>query len=149
VFIAQDGYPADVNPALAILGLALYFVPTIVAIVRKVPNVGSVIIINFFLGWTLIGWIIALAMAAGSTQPRVSVNLSQTGIPPIPPAAGRGPTFIEIGSRYRFGYTIDPAAYGIWDGQAPGPPIERFPYNEHGKAEALQRYQSLEATAST
>ncbi len=46
--------------------VALYFVPLIVAVVRKVPNVGSVGVINFFLGWTLIGWVVALAMAARS-----------------------------------------------------------------------------------
>ena len=34
---------------------ALYFIPTIVAAVRGVPNIGSIIVINFFLGWTFIG----------------------------------------------------------------------------------------------
>jgi hypothetical protein len=41
----------------------LYFLPTIIAVSRKVRNQGSVAVINFFLGWTLIGWVIALAMA--------------------------------------------------------------------------------------
>jgi hypothetical protein len=51
--------------------LALYFIPTIVAYVRHVPNAGSVVVINVFLGWTLIGWVVALAMAV-RTVPRVS-----------------------------------------------------------------------------
>lgn len=42
----------------------LYFVPTIVALIRNVTNRGSVIVINLFLGWTVIGWVAALAMAA-------------------------------------------------------------------------------------
>jgi hypothetical protein len=46
--------------------LALYFAPSIVGLARKVPNIGSVVVINFFLGWTLIGWVVALAMAARS-----------------------------------------------------------------------------------
>jgi hypothetical protein len=46
------------------VGAILYFVPTIVAATRKVRNLGSVIVINLFLGWTFIGWIVALAMAA-------------------------------------------------------------------------------------
>ncbi|MGI9079987.1 MAG: superinfection immunity protein [Acidimicrobiales bacterium] len=46
--------------------VGLYFIPTIVAVVRKVPNVGSIVVINVFLGWTLIGWVVALAMAARS-----------------------------------------------------------------------------------
>jgi len=49
-----------------VFGIALYFLPTIVALARKMPNVGSVIVINLFLGWTIIGWIVALAMSLGS-----------------------------------------------------------------------------------
>lgn len=41
-----------------------YFLPLIVAAVRKVPNVGSVAVVNIFLGWTVVGWVVALAMAA-------------------------------------------------------------------------------------
>jgi hypothetical protein len=58
-----------------ILVVALYFVPTIVAVVRKVTNQGSVAVINLFLGWTIIGWIVSLAMACRtSTLVRESVN---------------------------------------------------------------------------
>lgn len=46
--------------------MVLYFVPLIVAMLRHVPNVGSVAVINLFLGWTVIGWVVALAMAARS-----------------------------------------------------------------------------------
>jgi hypothetical protein len=53
----------------------LYFLPTICALVRKVPNVGSVAVINIFLGWTFIGWVIALAMAFRSANPSVHVNV--------------------------------------------------------------------------
>jgi hypothetical protein len=48
---------------LGILALALYFLPTVVAVARKVTNQGSVAVINIFLGWTMIGWVVALAMA--------------------------------------------------------------------------------------
>jgi cytochrome c biogenesis protein CcdA len=52
---------------LAVLvGLGLYFLPTIIAVNRKVPNVGSIVVLNVFLGWTFIGWVVALAMAARS-----------------------------------------------------------------------------------
>lgn len=54
---------------ILVLGVALYFVPTIVAKDRKVPNFGSVAVINIFLGWTLVGWVIALAMAVRSVPP--------------------------------------------------------------------------------
>ena len=51
---------------LALLGIVLYFIPTGVAMVRHVPNTGSVFVLNLFLGWTVVGWVIALAMAARS-----------------------------------------------------------------------------------
>ena len=53
---------------LAIVVLGFYFLPTIVAVVRKVTNQGSVAVINFFLGWTLIGWVVALAMACRTSH---------------------------------------------------------------------------------
>jgi hypothetical protein len=48
--------------------IGLYFVPTIVAVVRKVANQGSVAVINCLLGWTLIGWVVALAMACRTSS---------------------------------------------------------------------------------
>jgi hypothetical protein len=52
-----------------LLVACLYFLPTIVAAARHVANDGSVAVINFFLGWTFIGWVVALAVAARS-KPR-------------------------------------------------------------------------------
>jgi hypothetical protein len=54
--------------------IGMYFVPTIVAFFRHVPNVIQIAVLNFFLGWSVIGWIIALiwalrpATAAGFTR---------------------------------------------------------------------------------
>jgi hypothetical protein len=42
----------------------MYFMPTISAYTRGVPNKGSVFVINLFLGWTFIGWVVAMGMAA-------------------------------------------------------------------------------------
>ena len=55
----QSGYSSCSSSACR-----FYFVPTIVAVIRKVPNIGSIVVINLFLGWTLVGWVVALAMAA-------------------------------------------------------------------------------------
>ncbi|WP_455402909.1 superinfection immunity protein [Streptomyces bambusae] len=52
---------------LLVVGL-LYFLPTLVAITRGVPNTGSVIVVNLFLGWSVVGWVVALAMAARSRE---------------------------------------------------------------------------------
>jgi len=55
------------------LVLAFYFLPTIIAIKRKSPHTTAVVILNFFLGVTLLGWIIALVLASKQPQPVVIV----------------------------------------------------------------------------
>ena len=42
--------------------IALYFLPTIIA-VRRGRQVGPVVVVNFFFGWSLIGWVVAISMA--------------------------------------------------------------------------------------
>ncbi len=55
---------AVVGGILAVLaGLAIYFMPTIVAALGKHPLVAPVIVLNVFLGWTFVGWVVALALA--------------------------------------------------------------------------------------
>lgn len=54
---------------LVFAGPVLYFLPAIIALVRKVPNRGSVIVVDLLLAWTVIGWIAALAMACRSKPP--------------------------------------------------------------------------------
>ena len=49
--------------------IVLYLLPSIVAELRKAPNKGSIIVINVLLGWTNIGWVVALAMATRDVPP--------------------------------------------------------------------------------
>ena len=51
---------------IVVLLVAAYWAPSITAAVRRVPNTGSVIVVNLFAGWTVVGWIVALAMACRS-----------------------------------------------------------------------------------
>jgi Superinfection immunity protein len=52
----------------------MYWLPTIVAVVRHTPSALGVAVLNFFLGWTVIGWILALVWAlAAHTGPHVVV----------------------------------------------------------------------------
>ena len=48
----------------AVLVIATYFLPTIVATIRNHPNALSICLLNFFLGWTLLGWLGALVCSA-------------------------------------------------------------------------------------
>ncbi|GEM_PF-4103137 len=68
--------------ALLLVG-SLYFAPSIVACIRKAPDRGSVIVLNTFLGWTLIGWIVSMALAARSRpQPGAPVIVNGGWVPP-------------------------------------------------------------------
>jgi apolipoprotein N-acyltransferase len=57
----------DIGTLLIVLfAIVCSFIPTLVAVLRRVPNTDSVVVINLFLGWTFIGWVVALAMAMQS-----------------------------------------------------------------------------------
>lgn len=53
---------------LVVGGGFVYFLPTIIAKKRKNQNQNTVFIINLLLGWTLVGWLIALMRALSDTQ---------------------------------------------------------------------------------
>lgn len=44
-------------------GAFMYFLPFIVALARSKRDVLGIFLLNFFLGWTLIGWVVALIWA--------------------------------------------------------------------------------------
>lgn len=46
----------------ALLAFAVYLLPLIIALARKVPA-GGVAAMNILLGWTGLGWLVALVMA--------------------------------------------------------------------------------------
>jgi hypothetical protein len=44
-------------------GLFLYFLPSIIAFARNKRDTTSILVLNFLLGWTALGWVIALVLA--------------------------------------------------------------------------------------
>ena len=52
-----------------IVSLFIYFIPTIVASGRDHAQTGAIFALNFFLGWTLVGWVAALVWALIKPQP--------------------------------------------------------------------------------
>jgi hypothetical protein len=70
--------------------LGFYFIPYIVAKQNKSQNSGAIGALNFFLGWTLVGWVVALVWAmskdanVGQPPPPVILNAY---VPPLAPSA--------------------------------------------------------------
>jgi hypothetical protein len=52
-----------IGEIIAFVILAIYFFPTIIAAARGKRNSGAIFVLNFFLGWSFIGWVVALVWA--------------------------------------------------------------------------------------
>ena len=51
----------------AAVSFALYFLPSIIAISRHHPQATLVVILDFVLGWTVVGWVAILAWSLVGT----------------------------------------------------------------------------------
>lgn len=52
---------AGLSPLLA----AIYMAPALLAHARHLPGARTVLAVNLFLGWTVLGWVFALTLATG------------------------------------------------------------------------------------
>ena len=50
--------------SLLVVLLAIYFIPTLVAHSNKKDDTIAIFLLNLLLGWTFLGWVIALVWAA-------------------------------------------------------------------------------------
>jgi hypothetical protein len=70
---------------LLLLGVA-YFIPTIVAFRRQHQNATPIMVLNLFLGWTVIGWVAALVWSltnpASKPAGYVVIQGVQAGVSP-------------------------------------------------------------------
>lgn len=99
---------------VAVLTLS-YMLPWAIAATRNRPNVVAIAMINLFLGWSLVGWVVALVMACSSDgqQSVLVVNNPQSYPYPPPPQFGHAPRY---GRGPQFGpgqqqYPTPPALY--------------------------------------
>jgi Superinfection immunity protein len=51
------------------LPTVMYFLPSIIALARSKRDLLAIFLLNLFLGWSVIGWIVALVWAAKSDIP--------------------------------------------------------------------------------
>jgi hypothetical protein len=54
---------------LLFFAIPIYFLPTIVALLRKHNNLGPIVVVNFRLGCVFVGWVVALAWALTDQAP--------------------------------------------------------------------------------
>ena len=82
-----------------VLCIGLYFLPYIVAASNKKQNRAAIGALNFFLGWTIVGWVAALVWAiskdASQPAPQVHVNVP-TQAPPLPGPQKKCPDCAEM-----------------------------------------------------
>ena len=74
---------------IAAASAALYLLPALIARARHLPALTAVVALDVLAGWTLIGWVIALAIAlaparhhAGPGKPRTSGRRPSPAQPP-------------------------------------------------------------------
>jgi len=65
--MSAGGTVRGMEPVVIIMAL-LYFLPTLVAMLRSKNNTPAIVILNLFLGWTFVGWVIALVWAVSKDQ---------------------------------------------------------------------------------
>jgi hypothetical protein len=53
-------------------GFVMYFLPSIIAFARSKRDTLAILLLNFFLGWTMIGWVVALVWALKNDVPMVA-----------------------------------------------------------------------------
>jgi hypothetical protein len=69
-----------------VIGLAVLLLPTWIALWRRRPGAGKILLVNLFLSWTLIGWVLALIFAFRDpgrkvTEPYICRNCYTVSMP--------------------------------------------------------------------
>lgn len=55
-----------------VLVFSIYFAPAITACLREHQNALAVFVLNLFLGWTLLGWVLALVWSCTAVRKPVA-----------------------------------------------------------------------------
>lgn len=62
---------------MVIVGICFYFIPSIIAVLRMKKNMIAILALNFFLGWSLIGWVISLVWSLSSDSKPAKIIVNQ------------------------------------------------------------------------
>lgn len=73
----MSDYSNTVALVVFFVAVIIYFLPALIASTRTHPNSSSIMLLNVFLGWTLIGWVVSLAWSASSVAKQPSDSSDQ------------------------------------------------------------------------
>lgn len=63
-----------IRVVLAVVALALYFVPSFIAVTKNKRNKNAIFALNLLLGWTFVGWVVALVWSLMKDEPHPDSN---------------------------------------------------------------------------
>ena len=68
----MDPHPLSLvfGVALLVCGLLLYLLPTIIGYKRDHHNQIAIFVLNLLLGWTFLGWVLALVWSCSAMPPQ-------------------------------------------------------------------------------
>lgn len=72
--------------------LFMYFLPTVIAAIRKHRQLGPIAAINVLLGWTVLGWIGAFIWSLMTPQQPPQTIIVQAAAAPAPPTPPQPPS---------------------------------------------------------
>jgi hypothetical protein len=88
------------TPTLGII-IALYFVPSLIAALRGHHQTTAIFLLNLLLGWTFIGWVVALIWSATAAPPAPQSVVVIDGKPyAAAPERKKKPTVRREGDHY-------------------------------------------------
>lgn len=64
--------------------IALYFIPTLIAVFNNRSNQTAIMALNFLLGWTFIGWVVALIWSLTDPKPQYIIMQPPASAPTSP-----------------------------------------------------------------
>lgn len=83
--------------AVSAISLVLYFLPTIVG--RQKHNAGAIFVLNLLLGWTIIGWVVAMVWAV-TKEPQPSQVIVNPSAPPPAILCSSCGKYSQAGSKF-------------------------------------------------
>jgi hypothetical protein len=87
VRVVSDSLAAGVIGLVVLAALAVYALPSLIALRRRHPDLLVIVVINVFLGGSIIGWIVALVLALRHQARDQTAARETIRARPTPPAA--------------------------------------------------------------